>query len=107
MAKKVEKTPEELEIQQTADEYERYKALDILAKSKGGKILIEAAKKDVASLVQKIAYNFSTMTDIELKSTCAMLSPKLTLIRTLQNSESNADVMKEDLEELLKKQKPE
>jgi len=104
MSEESKKIEEQEEIDSATVELERYKALDNLSRSKGGKLMIEMIKKDISDLVSKLSYKFDSMTDIELRSVCASISPRITVLRAFQNAEANFEVTKADLEELLEKQ---
>jgi len=77
------------------------KAINTAMNSEGGDILIKTYHKDVLMSMDKIAYNFSTLSHIELVSECAKLYSKLEILRTLKNSKKNEIIAENDLKELL------
>lgn len=79
-------------------EFRKFAGLDVLAKSDGGKILIETLAKDIVSVVDNLAQNFKTLTMQEFVGAGAELRSKLTFLRVLSQAEKN----KNDAEVILK-----
>lgn len=77
------------------------KAINIAMDSEGGDLLVKTYLKDVLNSLDKLAYNFSTYTHIELVCECAKLYSKLEILRTIKNSKKNEIIAENDLKELL------
>ncbi len=77
------------------------KAINIAMDSEGGDLLQKTYRKDVLMSMDKLAYNFSTLTHIELVSECAKLHSKLEILRTIKNSKKNEIIAENDLKEIL------
>ena len=80
----------------------RVKALDVLQNTEGGKLLVKSLLTDMVSSIQTIAYNFQTLSHIELVSNCAKLRERFEMYKTLQNASKNRKIAESDLTEALK-----
>lgn len=80
---------------------EKYKSLEVLADSDGGKILIETLNKDVINTVDWLASNFTEVNHTELIARCAVLKSSLATLRTLKNSKKNVELAEDALKEAL------
>tara|TARA_R110000868_G_scaffold206236_2_gene454993 strand:- start:747 stop:1031 length:285 start_codon:yes stop_codon:yes gene_type:complete len=77
------------------------KAINIAMDSEGGDLLVKTYLKDVLNSMDKLAYNFPTLSHIELVSECAKLHSKLEILRTIKNSKKNQIIAENDLREIL------
>jgi len=85
-------------------ELDRVKSISVLANSDGGKILVKSFHKDIINDMDKLAYNYASLTHIEMIAICANLRTKLSLLRTFNNSKKNQEIAEKDLEESLKEE---
>lgn len=84
-----------------ADEVDKKKDLAAFANTNGGKVLREAARKDVLRLVNKLAYEHTSMDHIQLVGLCASLRASLSILQVLNGAEKNAKEALKDLEDAL------
>lgn len=84
-----------------AADADRYAAIYAVSTSEGGKILIESLKQDVIAAVDKLCNGYTTMSEIELRATCATLSVNRSLIQSLTRSKDNLDGASDALDELM------
>ena len=78
----------------------KYSALDGLAISEGGKILIETLKTDVISTINELRFKSRELSHIELMGLCIKLNEKLNIISVLNNAEENKALTKEEYDKL-------
>lgn len=96
----MDKSEKEILIQ----ENEVYKDLDILAKSKGGKVLTKTLIKDVVGIIDTLASKFDVMTHQEFMSYSAQMKEKLNIVRVLHRAEGNKDFLTEEIKKLLEEE---
>jgi len=77
----------------------KYTDLKVLMQSEGGKVLTDNLKKDIARFIDRLTSDFREVEHSVLIGHCASLQANLSLLRALQNSESNAKLVQEVLEE--------
>ena len=95
MAKTNEKAPEQ-------KEREKFLALDQLAKTDGGKLLIANALQDLEGAINRLSVEYRTASHIELIALCAQLDNRLALYKALTRAESNLIKLDAIIEEALK-----
>lgn len=81
-----------------ADELDEKHSLAVLAESEGGKLLITATLKDIATTVSALSTQYKEATHTDLIVLCAELDKNLALHHTLKRAKKH----KEELEEVLK-----
>ena len=91
------KTPQQELIEKDVDDFA---ALAAVAKTDGGKILVQTLMADVVGAVERLT-NYKGKTLDELISICADLNANLSLVRTLTRAEKNKKLAQEALEEAL------
>lgn len=91
------KTPQQELIEKDVDDFA---ALAAVAKSDGGKILVQTLMTDVVGAVERLT-NYKGKTLDELISICADLNANLSLVRTLTRAEKNKKLAQEALQEAL------
>jgi hypothetical protein len=91
------KTPQQELIEKDVDDFS---ALAAVAKSDGGKILVQTLMTDVVGAVERLT-NYKGKTLDELISICADLNANLSLVRTLTRAEKNKKLAQEALQEAL------
>jgi len=79
----------------------KLKAINVVADSEGGQLLIKTYRKDVLNSMDKLAYNYQNLSHMELVSECASLRSKLEILRTFNTSKKNEIIAENDLKELL------
>lgn len=89
------------EQQAIATEFKSAAALDMLAKSGGGKLLVAGLLEDIVTIVDDLSNNFPTLTLPEFIAHGASLKTKLDLARALTRSEEGKDVLAKLLKESL------
>ena len=70
-------------------EHERFLALNLLAETDGGKIVIASLLKDITMSVERLASDYRTATHFELVRHCSDLNSRLSLYRALTRAEEN------------------
>lgn len=88
-------------IEEVTKDVDTFKALDALAHSDGGIIVIGSLKKDVVNGVESIISMYRTASEIELRASIAKLHADLSLLRVLTRSEANKKLAQDELEKLL------
>jgi len=78
---------------------QKYTDLKVVAQSKGGEVLMNSLKKDIVRYIDRLTVDFREVDHSVLIAHCASLQANLSILRALQNAESNAKVVEEVLEE--------
>lgn len=89
---------EENEVKQ---EIKKYADLAFLANSDGGKILIEALKKDIVSAIEDLRYKHNDLSHTQLLALCIKLNERLNILQVLKNAEENREVAVKELNDIL------
>lgn len=76
------------------------KALEILAKSDGGKLIQEAVRKDLVVAIDNLANKYKELPHEKLVAYCADLRSQLGLLRLFNSAKSNRKFIEEQLNEL-------
>lgn len=82
----------------------KQKNLSVVAQSEGGKLLIKATQKDLASSVYFLTSRYKTATHAELMAWCASASASLSLLEVLSGVKKTIKSIEEDLEQALKEE---
>ena len=77
----------------------KYKAIDAVGSSVGGKIIIKEIKSDVISTIEQLSSGYGSLSHIELIALCAGLNEKLTMLRLIRNAKENKAMAIEALED--------
>lgn len=77
-------------------------ALEAVAVSEGGQIILNGLVRDIVGLVSTLSIKYKTATMIELVSTCADLKTKLDTLHVLSRAGKNKAYLIEQLKETLK-----
>lgn len=93
----IPKEPDTSEIKEIKDELGTFTALEAVANSEGGKLLIATHMSDVVSIVDALGANYSTYQHTQLMAMCAEMKTKLDMVRTLTRAEKNKKFMQETL----------
>lgn len=81
------------------DDIKKYKSIEAVANSGGGKIILNDVKSDVVSVIDQLSTKYKELTHIEFIAFCAELSEKLTMMRVLTRAKDNKAMAIEALEE--------
>lgn len=94
------KDKKELTERQAAikNDLEKAAALDAMATSEGGKILVEGLIQDALSSIETLCAKYATMTQQEFVAECSDLKKNLDLARAIKRSKA----AKEELDKLFK-----
>ena len=94
------KTEKEMMEEEITDDIKKYKAIETMSKSLGGKIVLKEIKSDVVSTIDQLSTKYGELTHIEMIALCAGLNEKLTLMRTMKNAKENKAGAIEALDDL-------
>ena len=81
------------------DDRDKAGAIEALASSKGGKIIMRGLMKDIVTTVDFIATKYNSLTHTDFIAAGADLSNKLTMYRVFVNSRKNKRYIQKLLEE--------
>lgn len=81
------------------NDLEKFKALEAVSESEGGKILIDTLKGDIRDDIETIMSLFKG-DEMELRCAVAKLKSDLTLLRVLLRSKENVKLTEEELQRL-------
>jgi hypothetical protein len=87
-------------MEEIKKDLEKYSALSSLKDSEGGKILIEALESDCRSTIDELRIKCRELTHIEMVGLCLKLNEKLNILRILNNSQKNRDLVKEEFDKI-------
>jgi hypothetical protein len=96
--KKVEKTEEVKEIEKDLD---KALALDVLAKSQGGKLLMRGCLIDVVGDVDALSMGYMTLTMQQFVGLCADMKRAMDTYRALSRAPKNRAALQEMLKEAI------
>jgi hypothetical protein len=82
-------------------EVKKYAALEAVAKSEGGKILIDSLQKDVVSAIDELAHKYKDASHMELIAIISKMHSRLLILRTLNRAGANKKFSKQELEFLI------
>lgn len=91
---------EEIKIAQ--DEVKKYALIESLEISEAGEMIIKEIKGDALNAIEKIKSLYKTAPEIELRTWCAVLDSRLSLLSKFKNNPKNKKIASEELDELLK-----
>ena len=74
-----------------------YSSLESVASSEGGKHIIKNLKTDINGAISNIVSNYKKAPHIELIGYCAVLSERISLLKTLTRASKNKDLAIETL----------
>src|SRR5665213_1588526 len=84
-----------------ADDLKTYASLEALTASDGGKLIIKGLRKDILSAIDKLIASYRTAPEIELRTTCAVLGERFTLLRAFVRAPKQKQGAQKELDELL------
>lgn len=80
---------------------EKYKSLEILSESDGGKLLVNTVNKDLINSIEWLANNYKNASQSELVGYCASIQSNLAILRVLRNAKSNTSLAEDALRQEL------
>lgn len=98
------KKPKSPEVVSIERDLERYVALETLAESEGGKIIVDNLASDVISLAEILGAQYKTATHAEILGLCADLDNKLTILRLITRSKKNKELALDALKQAIKEE---
>ncbi len=89
---------EELEIAE--GQFRKYKSLDSLKDSEGGKAMLEFHRNEINIQVNWLKSNYKDADDVEMRARCAKIESSQQNIDMVMNAKQNAEVTKEEIKSL-------
>lgn len=86
------------EIQEMMDDLGKAAAIEVAAKSEGGKIVVSGLTDDLLSTIETLAAKYSVLTLEQFTGLCADMKSKIDLLRVFTRAPKN----RKGLEELIK-----
>jgi len=74
-----------------------YHDLKVLGQTPGGKVLVEVYTKDIISSLNQLAYQYKTLSHIEMIAVCAGLQERMNVVRTITRAEQAERELTEQL----------
>lgn len=88
-------------IAEMSNELDTFTALDVLAESEGGKILIANLSKDIIATVEVLTSQYAELSLEKFISYSAKMKEKLSLLRVLTRAKDNKKFVTDEIETLL------
>jgi len=92
------KNPEIAAIERDLD---KFVALEILAESEGGRLVVDNLAVDIIALAEIVGSQYKTASHAELMGLCADIDNKLTILRLITRAKKNRELATEALKEAL------
>lgn len=97
-----ELTPDQKEkVQELDSDLKKITPLDVLARSAGGKILVDGLLTDIVSSIDTLCSNYKTMTMQEFVANACGIKEKLDLARAIKNAKDAKTFLENELKETL------
>lgn len=87
-------------VRDIADDLDKAAALDALASSEGGVILLKSLVSDILSAIDTLTSKYNTLTNQEFVGICADIKTKIDIAKAIKRANAN----KKFLEDLLEKE---
>lgn len=91
---------EELELKEHKENLKKYKSLETLGSTEGGKILIEALVSDIVGSINSVTRQCSEMPEIELRIELAKIGININILNSLNKAKSNVETLEEIIKSL-------
>lgn len=88
-------------VHSLAEELDTFAELDVLAKSKGGKILVDVLMKDIVADIEAICFNADTFTQQQFIAHASRMKERINLVRILKRATKNKEFLTEEIQEAL------
>ena len=90
------------EVNDMLEDLDKLADLDVTARSKGGKVLLQSLVSDIVSSMDTLCVKYPTLTMQEFVALCADMNSKVDLARVLSRAEKNKKALEGMIEETLK-----
>lgn len=90
-----------MEIKEIEQDIDKYAKLESVKLSQGGKLLIESLQTDILNCINELTGKYKEISHIELIAVIARLEARLNLLKTLERSEQNKQMAKDELQRIL------
>lgn len=90
------------DIKDIKDEVKKFKALEAVGDSEGGKLIIASVLKDIDSAIHSLIGKYKSASDSELRAACASLEANYNLFKLLTGASDNKKIAMQDLREAQK-----
>jgi len=87
------------QIKEMQDEKDIFTDLDILAKTKGGEILVKNLVKDLVTDIDSLCMGASTFTMQEFVTIASRMKEKINIVRVLSRAEKNKEFLTKQIKE--------
>jgi ribosomal protein L29 len=91
-------------VKEIKEDLDRLKSINVLSQSEGGLLMIKSTRKEVLNSLDKLAYNYPTLSHTELLAECANLRARLEMLRLFNASKKNQPIAEEDLKVALEEE---
>lgn len=99
--RRVAEAPDKAKAEETLADVEMYSALDSVATSEGGKLLIESLTSDALNDIDTLCDGYRKLPHVELMALCASLEKNLGTLRSLKRAGKQKKLAREMLEQVL------
>lgn len=99
--KKSQTNENKQEIEEIRKDLDNITDLDILASSKGGKVLVKGLMSDIVNSIDSLSIKYSKLTLQEFVSLGADIKTKLDIIRVVKRAKTNREYLEKLLEEAI------
>lgn len=87
------------DVKDIKDDVKKFKALEAVGSTEGGKLLIKSVLKDIDSAIATLIGSYKTASDSELRAACATLAANYALYNVLNGASDNKKIAMADLKE--------
>lgn len=101
MAELTEEQKAEVEVKEK--EVKKYAMLEAVKNSEGGIFIAQTIQEDVLGAIDNLRRLYKTATDAELRTWCAVLDSRISMLFLFKNAPANRKVHADDLAELMKR----
>lgn len=88
-------------VKSVKKDIKNYSVLEAVERSEGGQLIIKGLKKDIVSAIDRLSNEYKTASEIELRTACAVLSERITLLRAFTRAGRQKKYALKELDELL------
>lgn len=99
--RRVSEAPDKAKAEETLADVEMYSALDAVATSEGGKLLIESLTTDALDDIDTLCEGYRKLPHAELIALCASLEKSLSTLRSLTRAGKQKKLAREMLEQVI------
>lgn len=90
------------DIQDIKGEVKKFKAIEAVGNSEGGKLIIASVLRDIDSSIATLIGKYKSASDSELRAACASLEANYNLYNLLSGASENKKIAMQDLKEAQK-----